>query len=228
MTDDPLARRLFESDPDRFLSAMHAPAPRRPALVALFALDTTLGGIVAATRDVGLGQIRLAWWREALQHLDVAPPPGEPVLQALHRHVLPRGVSGEMLSTMEEGWVALLLAPALDDAQALADHAALRGGRLFDFAATLLGGGVDAARAGEGWALVDLSRRLSDAKACAAARAMAVERLSGWRIARGAGAARRVLALAAMARDEVLGGAPPRRFGPRHQLRFLWYRLIGR
>src|SRR5690606_20854139 len=106
-----------------------------------------------------------------------------------------------------QGWLALLLAPALDDRAALADHAALRGARLFALAATLLGGGgADAERAGEGWALADLSHRLSDAGGRAAARAMAAERLSGWRTPKGAGAARGLFALAALARDDVLRG----------------------
>ena len=228
MTDDRLSRMLLEADPDRFLAAVHSPARLRPALTALFALDITMGGIVAATKEVGLGQIRLAWWREALQHLDRAPPPGEPVLQALHDHVLPLGVSGSALAGMEEGWVALLLAPSLDDRAALGEHAAMRGGRLFTLAAQILGGGTDAARAGEGWALADLSHRLSDDAGKAAARAMAAERLSGWRIPAGAGAARGLFALAAMARDDVSSADRPRRFGPRRQLHFLRYRLIGR
>ena len=42
--------------------------------------------------------MRLAWWREALQRLDTAPAPGEPVLRELAAAVLPLGVTGTALA----------------------------------------------------------------------------------------------------------------------------------
>ena len=103
-----------------------------------------------------VSRIRLAWWREALERLDHAPPPAEPVLQALAAHVLPL-VSGAELAAMEEGWAALL-DEGLLDSESLDRHAACRGGLLFRYSARLLGEAEAAEPAGERWALVDLAR----------------------------------------------------------------------
>src|ERR1700760_3804181 len=70
-------------DPDRRLALAYAPARARPALEALWRLDVTLGAVVARAREKMVARIRLAWWREALERLDAAPPPAEPLLEAL-------------------------------------------------------------------------------------------------------------------------------------------------
>ena len=70
-------------DPDRRLVLAYAPGKARAALEALWRLDVTLGAVVAGAREKMVARIRLAWWREALERLDAAPPPAEPLLQAL-------------------------------------------------------------------------------------------------------------------------------------------------
>jgi len=133
----------------------------RPALEALWRLDATLGAVLASGRDPMVSRIRLAWWRESLERLDSAPPPPEPLLQALAAYVLPRSVRGFELAAMEEGWAELLADGALDSA-ALETYAAARGGLLFGLSGRLLGGGeASATEAGARWALVDLARRSS-------------------------------------------------------------------
>jgi len=116
-----------------------------------------------------VSRIRLAWWREALEKLDLAPPPAEPVLQSLAAHALPRGVNGAELAAMEEGWAELLSEEALGEV-ALGAYAAARGGQLFRLSARLLGGNEEmAGQAGARWALVDLARRSSNPVEAAAA-----------------------------------------------------------
>ena len=138
------------------------PAAARPAIDALWRLDATLGAILATGRDPMVTRIRLAWWREALERLDSAPPPAEPLLQDLATHVLPRSVSGAELAAMEEGW-AELLAEAPMDSVALDTYAAARGERLFGLSARLLGADdVAAKNVGARWALIDLARRSSN------------------------------------------------------------------
>ena len=85
-------------------------------------------------RRAALGAIRLAWWREALDRLDVAPPPAEPRLQAVARELLPRGIRGQDLAGLEDGWAAML-----DSAPWEAAAIAARGRRLFAIGARLLG-----------------------------------------------------------------------------------------
>lgn len=150
------------SDPWRDLAFSYAPDRVRGALNALFALDAALGDVLRTTREPMVGQMRLAWWREALQRLDAAPPPGEPVLQALAAAVLPLGVTGAALGDMVNGWEPLLgdLGPAAID-----DHARFRGRALFEAAARITAAPPSdpTTEAGEGWALADLTANLSDA-----------------------------------------------------------------
>ncbi|HVF83325.1 MAG TPA: hypothetical protein VM913_04030 [Sphingomicrobium sp.] len=100
-----------------------------------------------------LAAIKLAWWRDALERLDVAPAPAEPRLRAAAAELLPRGIAGHALAGLEEGWAALL-EPAVDYTRL-----DLRGERLFALAAQLLGQAPPVPEAGRLWAAVDLARR---------------------------------------------------------------------
>jgi len=120
-------------DPEFGLALSYASPDARPALLALFALDSALAGILRTTHEPMVGQMRLTWWHEALIRLDVTAPPAEPILQALARHVVPQGISGARLAGMIDGWEELLDAEALDDA-GIGRHADARGGALFAMA----------------------------------------------------------------------------------------------
>ncbi len=156
----------MDLDPDRQLALAYVPAAIRPAVEALWRLDASFASVLATGTQPLVSQLRLAWWREALEQLDSAPAPAEPVLQALSAHVLPR-VSGAELAAMEEGWLVLLSDEALTE-DALARYADLRGGLLFDYGARLLGDSAfPVRRAGQLWALADLarhSRRVDEVK----------------------------------------------------------------
>ncbi len=147
---------------ERALVLRYAPVTGRPALAAILSLDDALAQILRTTREPIVGQMRLVWWRDALERLDTAPAPAEPVLQALAGDVIPRGIGGGELSRMTAGWEALLGPAALDE-EAIEAHARERGGRLFSLAARALGADGDpAALAGEGWAMADLAGHLSN------------------------------------------------------------------
>lgn len=193
---------------------------------ALFALDAKLGGLVRHAREPLLAQMRLTWWHDALVALDGAPPPAEPVLEALAREVLPRGVSGAEMATMVDGWEELIAAER-PDAAALARYAAGRG-RLFGFVARATGGAADGevAGAGAGWALADLAAQVDDADVAATAASMARARLEAalndrW--------PRSVRALGAMARDASLAARGRGAAGsPRRAAAALRMALTGR
>jgi len=144
-------------DPDRRLALAYVPAAVRPAVEVLWRLDVAFAAILATGTQPIISQMRLAWWREALERLDNAPPPAEPVLQGLAAHVLPQ-VTGAELAAMEEGWLMLLSDDALTTDE-LDLYAAKRGGLLFAYTARLLGDSdFPVAGAGEAWALADLVR----------------------------------------------------------------------
>lgn len=204
------------------LALSYAPGRSRGALDALFALDAALGNVLRTTREPLVGQMRLAWWREALQGLDASDAPAEPVLQSLTGVVLPLGITGRALSEMVEAWE-----PLLGDirTQSIDDHARLRGRALFTIAGMAVGAAPEdpVGDAGEGWALADLAANLSDAALASQARERAATILTQARRSRWSRNGRVLGALALIA-DRRLGGPIP----PTFVLRLARFRLTGR
>jgi phytoene synthase len=209
-------------DPTRELALSYAPSDRRAALRALFALDAALGHVLRTTREPMVGQMRLAWWREALVRLDSAPAPGEPVLQALASDVLPHGATGNALAKMIDGWEPLL--GTIDDTTVF-DHGAFRGSGLFEIAGRVIGASPDdpIALAGYAWALADLAANLSEPEAAATARDEAMLGLTTATGARWSRNGRALGALALCARFDLAGTPTPWRVA-----RLAWHRLTGR
>jgi phytoene synthase len=217
---------MTELDPDRVLALAYVPGARRAAVEALWRLDVALGAVPATGRDPMVGRIRLAWWREALERLDAAPPPPEPVLEGIARHLLPAGVAGAELAAMEEGW-AVLLAPERLTPDELELYAAARGGRLFRLTARLLGAEGETLEAdGESWALVDLARRSRDPAEAAATLDAARKRAGRARWPR---SLRPLGMLAALTRRDLRRGAGrwERPGSPARMMRMLGHRLTG-
>lgn len=226
---DYCAALVRERDRDRWLATLYSPAAIRPALFALHALDLELAQVVATTTEAMLGEIRLAWWREALTKLDAAPPPAQPVLAALAAHALPLGIKGRALEPLEDAFLSLLIEERLAG-KLLDDHLDRRGGTLFGAAATALGVAETSARAlGRTWALGELVRET---------RAPPVDPVDAARLA-AVKPGKRLVAplrpLAALARfaaadvDRALAGKPVGTKGSaRRQASLLWTVATGR
>ena len=218
-------------DPELQLALRYAQQSAFPAIHALFALDAALARILRTTREPIVGQMRLTWWHDSLTRLDSAAPPAEPLLQALARDVVPRGITGARLAGMIDGWEELLDGEPLDDA-AMMHHAGARGAALFTMAGDLVGArDTDpVALAGAGWALADLGRHVTDRAAAARSLDLAAAPLAEATRLRWSRAARPLGALAQIARmnlavplDRPLPiGAPGR------VARLLLHRLRGR
>ena len=121
-------------DRDRYLSVLYAPAAVRPALFALHGLDLELAAVVTGTTEPMIGEIRLAWWREALIGLDAGVVPAQPLLALLAAAVVPLGVSGAELAELEDRWAGLIGGADVPEA-----HIA-GGGALFGWMARVLDG----------------------------------------------------------------------------------------
>ncbi|NIJ18521.1 phytoene synthase [Sphingomonas naasensis] len=218
------------TNPERMLALSYAPPRARGALAALLALDDALAQLLRTTREPALGQMRLAWWREALARLDQQPAPAEPVLQALAREVLATGVRGAALVPIVHGW-EVLIEEELLDRDALLRFGEGRG-QLFAAAGRALaaGPGDPLLVAGTGWALADLSRHLRGGDESVIARSLAAPLLDQAGAARWSRNGRALGALAHLARLD-LGlpeGEAPRVGAPRRVGRLLWHRLTGR
>jgi phytoene synthase len=63
---DALIRRV---DEDRWLASRFAPAPVRERLIAIYGVYYEIARIGETVSEATLGQIRLTWWREALEEI---------------------------------------------------------------------------------------------------------------------------------------------------------------
>lgn len=218
-------------DPERQLVLSYAGGNRQARLAALFALDDTLGQILQTTREPLVGQMRLTWWHGALAALDIAPPPAQPVLEALAAEVLPRGVTGSQLAAMIDGWEALLEAEDLD-AATIERHAVARGRGLFLAAATVLEcpSRDPVGEAGIGWALADLVRHVRDRAVAERAAHLAQASLAVATGRRWSRAGRPLGALAQVARMDLAVplDVPIAHGAPRRVARLALFRLTGR
>lgn len=142
--------------PEQTLALAYVPTLRREAVRALWRLDAVLKAARSTGSQPMIRRIKLAWWDEALQRLDTAPPPAEPTLEALAHHVIPLDVTGAEMADLATGWAQLTDEYASAEVH---EYASARGGTLFRLTARLLGHQwpqVEAA--GEAWAIVDLAR----------------------------------------------------------------------
>ncbi|MBC9031606.1 hypothetical protein IAG41_04300 [Sphingomonas sp. JC676] len=219
-----------EQDPERALILVYAPAEGRAALAALLALDDALAALLRSTTQPAVGQLRLAWWREALARLDTQPPPAEQVLQGLAANLLPLGISGASLVPIVHGWEVLIEEDALGE-DALRRFGEGRGS-LFEAAGRTLGAGPGdpLVEAGRGWALADLAHNLDTAEEAAGARALAAPLLEAATSRKWSRNGRALGALAHRARLDLAleHGAPAPVGAPRRVMRLFWHRITGR
>ena len=97
-----------------------------------------------------IGEIRLAWWREALQALDVGIVPAQPLLQLVAAELLPHRVSGTVLARFEDRWLGMI-----GTSEVSATHVD-GGADLFGLSAQVLGGDISIGRMlGRAWVLGD-------------------------------------------------------------------------
>ena len=150
-------------DHDRFLTALFAPAARREDLFALYAFNLEVATTRERVSEPALGEIRLQWWREALDGICAGTPRTHPVVAALARAVarvpLDRGQFDRLIDAR---------AADLDDQPpaSLAEleaYAADTSSSLMRLALQALGGLDDASaraaeHAGIAWALTGLIR----------------------------------------------------------------------
>jgi phytoene synthase len=215
-------------DPERRLALAYAPRDRRQALAVLWALDERLGAIVAATREAMLGEIRLAWWRDALGAIAVGAPPGEPLLEALAPVARDHRLAPEALARLTGGWAALLVPMPLER-DALTIHARDRGITLFTLSAAILGRSHPGLEdAGASWALIDLAARISDRATADTARALAAEHLAGPERRRWPKPLRALGVLTALARHDCRASSPRTQGAPRRLALAFWAGMTGR
>lgn len=85
---------LRAGDKDRWLANLFAPPVHRPGLTALHAFHLEIAGVRGRIHEPMTGEIRLQWWRDAIEGQRPGDAAGHPVATALidtvSRYTLPR------------------------------------------------------------------------------------------------------------------------------------------
>ncbi len=125
-------------DKDRFLAALFAPAVARPHLFALYAFDLEIGRIRARISEPLAGEIRLQWWRDALDGGGEAK--GQPVAAALLDTIERRSLARRMFLGILDARAFDLYDQPMPTLAALQTYADATAGALLRLAARVLSG----------------------------------------------------------------------------------------
>jgi phytoene synthase len=147
------AEQLRRLDHDRYLTTLFAPAPVRPALIALYAFNTEIARVRETVSEKLIGQMRLQWWRDAIGELAAGKRRDHPVARALGA-TLARGLAPDDFEPMLVGRGRDLDDTPFADLAALEDYAEATSASLLRAALKVCGADQPAHHAGIAWALV--------------------------------------------------------------------------
>ncbi|MGH6824991.1 phytoene/squalene synthase family protein [Methyloceanibacter sp.] len=139
-----------DGDLDRYVSALFAPGACREPLFALYAFNVELARIGEQVSEPQLGEIRLQWWRDALDRACAGEIAGHPVADALGRAVRQCDLSRDSLADLIDARHFDVSVRIMPDAGALDDYLAKTAGALFKLASEI---GMARARSAEPRAL---------------------------------------------------------------------------
>ena len=141
--DAALANRLGAAvraaDPDRYFSALFAPAAARPLLFALYAFNAEVAHVAESVREPMLGAIRLEWWRETAEGAAKGAPRNHDVARGLAALFAETSAGLPELEELVAGRSFDSTADHFADFAALEKYLDATGGRVMRLAAELLG-----------------------------------------------------------------------------------------
>ena len=159
-----IAQSVRRADPDRYFSALFAPADARPHLMTLYAFNHEIARVAETVRQPMLGEIRLEWWRETLEGARAGTPRNHDVAHALAEMFAARSLPVELFAAMLDARSFDSSAEQFPDWKAAEDYCDATSGNLMRIAARLLGGRDDdtvlARNAGIAYALTGFIRAL--------------------------------------------------------------------
>lgn len=157
------AREVRDHDHDRYLTALFVPAVHREAVFALYAFNAEVARTREAVSESILGQIRLQWWREALDGIYSGDVREHPVVEGLSAAVNRYGLERAPFDVLLDARAGDLDDAPPSDLAALEAYATATSGTLSALAMSVLGFADSApSRAahsvGTAWALIGLMR----------------------------------------------------------------------
>lgn len=154
-----------EADKDRFLAALFAPADARPHLFALYAFNSEIARVREIVHEPLPGEIRLQWWRDALQGSGHGEVQAHPVAAALIGTIAACRLPVDPLLHLIEARSIDLYDDPMPTREALDGYCRKSASTLMELAALVLAGADDdptihlaAGHAGAAWAITALLR----------------------------------------------------------------------
>jgi len=126
-------------DYDRYLAALLSPADARDDLLSLAAFHGEIARIAFTVREPGIGEIRLQWWREALETSAETSETGAPLADAVRAMTVSAGLPVGDLIAIIDAYNSLLYPGALAGAGAISAFVDAAQGAAFRLAALRLG-----------------------------------------------------------------------------------------
>jgi 15-cis-phytoene synthase len=134
---------LRETDRDRYLATLFAPADKREALFALYAFNAEIDRVRDLARETMPGEIRLQWWREVILGERAGEAAANPVAAAVTEVVARFDFVREPLVDLVEAHRFDVHNEPMQSIEELELYAARTAGTIFDLAVRLLGSKTD-------------------------------------------------------------------------------------
>ena len=147
LEDEAVCGLVKSRDRERYWSTLFAPGPKRPALYALYAFNAELAHIAAAAREPMVAQIRLQWWRDAIELVAPGMKTGNPVADALAATILAHNLPRDRLTGMIDAHTPGISGDSPANVQDLRSSLQETEGAVFELAALVLGDGSEAGKA---------------------------------------------------------------------------------
>lgn len=151
-------------DHDRYLTVLYAPAEKRAALYALYAFNYEISRIREGVSEPMLGEIRLQWWREAIDDVYQGTVRSHDILPSLAAAITAHDLPRESFMEMIEGRSQDLYDDSPKTLSELEDYLSQTAGNLSCLAVQILGGKAKdelARRLGIAWGYVGLIRSVA-------------------------------------------------------------------
>lgn len=159
---DDLDQVVRRADPDRWLASRFIGDPAvRADVISLYAFNHELARVAETVREPLMGEIRLTWWREALDEIFAGGPARRhPVVDALGLAVRRRNLARAPLEAMVEARFSDLEPEALADDAALDFYLDATAGALMALSVAVVAGveALGLRSAARAWGLAGLLR----------------------------------------------------------------------
>jgi phytoene synthase len=152
-----------QADPDRYIAALFAPAQKRPLLFALYAFNHELAHVGDVVREPMMGEIRLQWWREAVEGARAGNPRAHDVARGLAEAFVRVDLPMDLFEAMIDARTFDIIPDSFATLEALEAYADATSGNLMRLAARVLGHVVHdalAREAGIAFALAGILRAI--------------------------------------------------------------------